>query len=56
MFACRFDPIRHTRNSSVAASNHNIVKEERNGDYKSESGKNDWWIRKATQTADEWDH
>jgi hypothetical protein len=39
MFACRFDPIRRTKDDSVAASNHDIVKEERDEIYKGESGK-----------------
>lgn len=33
MFAGGFDPIRRTKDDSVAASNHDIVKEERNEMY-----------------------
>lgn len=36
MFACGFDPIRRTKDYSVAASNHNIVKEDRNEMYSGE--------------------
>lgn len=31
MFACGFDPFRRKKDDSVAASNHDIIKEEWNG-------------------------
>lgn len=34
IFACRLDPIRHTKTDFVAASNRNIIKEERDEVYR----------------------